>query len=87
VKISSHYKNSVKDAKGNIHVYALDVEMEVDESGLNGEQKLAKMRAVSHFLHNELHKAIQAAQIADGLPPELTHKDTVAPKVKAKNGD
>jgi hypothetical protein len=76
----------VKEPNGTIHTYGLDVEMEVEEGSLTGEQKVAKMRAVSHFLHNELHKAIQAAQIADGLPPNLTHQDTAPPKVKAKNG-
>ena len=86
MKITATYKHSIKDATGTIQVYGLDLEMEVDDSDLNGEQKVVKMRSVSHFLHNELHKAIQAAMIADGIPPKLTHKDTAPAKIKAKNG-
>ena len=87
MKITATYRNSVKDAQGALHTYGLDVEMEVEDANLTGEQKVAKMRAVSHFLHNECHKCIQAAQVADGIPPTLTHKDTGPPKVKAKNGE
>jgi len=85
MKIKAVYKQSIKDAKGAFHSYGLEVEMEVDESNMNGEQKVVKLRSVSHFLHNELHKAIQAGMIADGVPPELTHKDSVPAKVKAKS--
>jgi hypothetical protein len=84
MKITATYRTSVKDGSGALHTYGLDVEMEVEEKDLTGEQKLAKMRAVSHFLHNELHRTIQSAQIADGIPPSLTHKDTKPPETKKK---
>lgn len=84
MKIKATFKNTIKDAKEAFHSYGLEVEMEIEDGSMNGEQKIVKMRSVTHFLHNELHKAIQAAMIADGIPPELTHKDSVAPKVKVK---
>jgi len=76
MKVKARYGHSVKDGSNALHTYNLEVEMDVEDSTLNAEQKLAKLRAVSHFLHNELHKAVQAAQVADGIPVELTHVDT-----------
>jgi len=81
-----HYATSTKDARGTLHTYRNEIEMDFDVEGLTQEQKVMKMRQIQHFLHNELHGAIQAAQIADGIPPDFTHVNTKPVPVKAKQG-
>lgn len=75
MKVKVSFGESIKDGKGDLHIYRAEVEKDIEETGLSPEQQLAKMRAVTHFLHNELHKAIQAQQVKDGVIETPTHQD------------
>ena len=75
MKVKVSFGESIKDGKGDLHIYRAEVEKEVSEEGLTKEQQVAQMRAVHNFLHNELHRAIKDQQAKDGVVGAHDHQD------------
>jgi hypothetical protein len=75
MKFKIGYGESKKDATGNLFTYRADIEKDVDESAMTGEQQLAKVRQMLAFIHAEIHKSIEQEQIRDGIlsPEEAIH--------------
>jgi hypothetical protein len=82
MKVTVEFGQHAKDAKGTLFSYKSEVGMEIPEDGLTPEQKVAKMRAINHFLHHELHLAIQEQMVKDGLLDAVQH-EIVKPPAKA----
>ena len=70
MKVIVRYHESVKGGDGALRTYDATVEKEVSEDGLQPEQQAQKMRAMLHYLHVEIHKAIKKEQVLDGILAE-----------------
>lgn len=72
--ITVKFLDSVKDAGGNIKTYSAELTKDVQEDGLTPEQVVTKMRAIMHFLHREIHVAVQEDQVKDGVRSAVDHQ-------------
>lgn len=73
MKVTVKYLESTKDAAGTVRTYSCEMEKEFPEVGMEPEQVVAKANAIHAFLHEEIHRAIQEQQVADGILAAVTH--------------